>query len=1537
MKTLFILHLKVVKTQYLIAFILALLSVLNAFSQAPTIQYFSLNNSVVKPYEKLEITIGLSRETLKYYYYKNIGDATLSDINKYRFPHDSTTIYMYADIISPTNAMYRVYGYYHQNYYFLNDNCNELIKLKNIPGKGGEADTLMTYLPLESIYPTPNTPTMPTDGWKFRFTPDTITGVWQIHIFITDKYSVVGGVRQWTTLDTSFNVDGPPANDGFLRLKEGRKRYIYHERTGNMNYDVPGPLSATSINKEYSCSFLGFISDLKDHNINRIRVWIDGNVPWEWYTPIKLIGYDPQTDAIYSRIFNQMNCARLDTLFEVCYNAGINIELTLFNPPLGTEDNGDGNNKYPMYDYSAAYNYPNPYTGNNYNHINIGDMHSPKDFYTRINNMQRNMVKYAISRWGYATNLFAWEIGNELLVVTDTLKIKEGSIIKYYPTTNKLYNDDTVRTWMQAMFNLIKYYDPHKHIVTSSVRSVPASLSNYSTLKINAQSSLPIEQQDWYEYSGGDSKIRDIMDVTVPHRYIMCPTCPDSIFHPSQIYQGTYGRLEELLYNRIVKWGITNNDDFSKLYKKPLFVDETGFDQSCNEDLNIQIRDSGLYLWDPYGVQVHNDNWCLLFSQSAGLPLHFNGTGYGEKYFNWKAPGEFWKNFNDIPDDAESRLIHDGRLRYSLLYWPDKSVYTGWVQDTTFVFPVLFRQHNNYLKSFNPKYKPSIIDNVKIFKCDSFSTLGVFYLDFINTLTGEISLKDTILTTPNSLGQNVLQFKCPSFWSKSLYGDFSFRAIKTCDPHIDFHINTKSVNDSFIMYSDDTLFVQCGSGGYNILDSIVYYEVDSNNITIPGLKKTETFSLSSTNYFIKSYSGTDLPLWCEGATFEGSNPKLRRFKAVFYTTNCFGGLITSEIKYAIVPQPLSVHLSIDNTTGFSIDNPLSLSFGQDLILNSTATIGANYGYYYLEETDSTNSIGNLVITGGPNPIVSECSLIRLFDDEIISKPNGSPNFLMPCSTSNCYYRIILSAGRYLGCGSVPGFYSSIKNDTAYARVKNCHASAYYTLDGDTNFSSTDPYDFFEMDSVYAVPHLDGATQVYYVLQRLDNFGTPIGPAPRVGYGYSGSNFKHLIGDHLLWLKNQDRDLHNDTTWFDSETILKLTMEYNNTNVGGCESTKYWSKYIRINHCFGTPDFKLQYKENTYLVDTITVQQGDSVFINLQTTRGFDKFDYELYRKIISDSSYIFIGDAYNNSWIPVTSANIIGHSSIFYFTFNDPYFTAIGSDTALYMLKLTGFRSSNSSCSTTNKYLYIKVIPPISRVVKIKDTTWANNQLFHFCDTTTYLPININPNNDIIQFNYVIEEMEPTVVGNTFKVKVRYNPVVKSQYVHVPDYGYYTHAWHGSLSRPELIHSEANNLSISARMYPLNRDRIWRIRGDFKSFNDTISFSFLFDFQDCPTPPPLFESNDLIEDSNSQDSILLNPENANCIGYPNPIDNFIQIECTSGIKILSIFDINGRKVDIVPTKTKKLYAIDFSNIKSGIYYIQIVLNENVKTLKVIKI
>ncbi len=105
---------------------------------------------------------------------------------------------------------------------------------------------------------------------------------------------------------------------------------------------------------------------------------------------------------------------------------------------------------------------------NPYNRANGGPLENPEDFWTNEEAaaLVKRRLKYIVSRWGYSTNVLAWELWNEV-ELTDNYDFAE------------------VSQWHNEMAEFVRSSDPYGHLITTSSDSRFGSLQSLDLLTVH--------------------------------------------------------------------------------------------------------------------------------------------------------------------------------------------------------------------------------------------------------------------------------------------------------------------------------------------------------------------------------------------------------------------------------------------------------------------------------------------------------------------------------------------------------------------------------------------------------------------------------------------------------------------------------------------------------------------------------------------------------------------------------------------------------------------------------------------------------------------------------------------------------------------------------------------------------------------------------------------------------------------------------------------------------------------------------------------
>jgi hypothetical protein len=169
---------------------------------------------------------------------------------------------------------------------------------------------------------------------------------------------------------------------------------------------------------------------LSKNGANFFRTWsCPWNLPLEW----KRSG-NPKRYKDSDQYFHAGGIRRMEELLHLADSLGLYIMLTL--------DMNSGN-----------------WNNSPYNQANGGPVKTWADFFSSTAAMERykDKLRYVVARWGYSTNIAAWEFFNE---IDNGVFNKSDSI---------LIPHSAVTHWHDEMSRYLKDVDPYKHLVTTSI------------------------------------------------------------------------------------------------------------------------------------------------------------------------------------------------------------------------------------------------------------------------------------------------------------------------------------------------------------------------------------------------------------------------------------------------------------------------------------------------------------------------------------------------------------------------------------------------------------------------------------------------------------------------------------------------------------------------------------------------------------------------------------------------------------------------------------------------------------------------------------------------------------------------------------------------------------------------------------------------------------------------------------------------------------------------------------------------------------
>ena len=255
-----------------------------------------------------------------------------------------------------------------------------------------------------------------------------------------------GAYKYYFKLTTGKNVSDSRGSS--FTAKKGTKKGFLHK---NNNYTFKfddGTLfrgigenvaweSRDFENQKFTYDYL--LPTLQRNGANFFRTWMSNwNIPLEW----KQVGGTKRYKNS-DNYFNPGAIKRMDELVKLTDSLGLYFMLTL-------DWHG-----HLMQNFKRS----------NYSTVKGGPASTPTEYFTLPASMEmyKNKLRYVVGRWGYSTNIAAWEFFNE--VDNAAFGAKDSIIIPLAAISH----------WHMEMSRYLKDLDPYQHLVTTSVshRDIP--------------------------------------------------------------------------------------------------------------------------------------------------------------------------------------------------------------------------------------------------------------------------------------------------------------------------------------------------------------------------------------------------------------------------------------------------------------------------------------------------------------------------------------------------------------------------------------------------------------------------------------------------------------------------------------------------------------------------------------------------------------------------------------------------------------------------------------------------------------------------------------------------------------------------------------------------------------------------------------------------------------------------------------------------------------------------------------------------------
>jgi hypothetical protein len=260
-------------------------------------------------------------------------------------------------------------------------------------------------------------------AWKVRFTP-TQTGGWRFRLrVVTPQGSDASPWRRFRVRPAA------PGRHGFLRTSPLDLRYL--------RFDDGTPYFAVGENLAWydgrgTFAYDDWLAKLAAEGVNYVRLWMPS-----WAFGLEWI--EREDGAIVSNSLGDYTdrldrAWQLDYVLEEASRHGIQVMLCLQNHgPFSLDANSQ-------------------WADNPYNAANGGPLARPLDFFDdpTARALFKRRLRYVVARWGYATNLLAWELWNEVNLAASTILPE-------------------VQAWHAEMARELLALDPWDHMITTSV------------------------------------------------------------------------------------------------------------------------------------------------------------------------------------------------------------------------------------------------------------------------------------------------------------------------------------------------------------------------------------------------------------------------------------------------------------------------------------------------------------------------------------------------------------------------------------------------------------------------------------------------------------------------------------------------------------------------------------------------------------------------------------------------------------------------------------------------------------------------------------------------------------------------------------------------------------------------------------------------------------------------------------------------------------------------------------------------------------
>jgi Domain of unknown function (DUF5060) len=628
-------------------------------------------------------------------------------LNAYLNPYDYEQIDVWAEFTAPSGKSVKVYGFYYEGYRKLDDGAPTSDEILAPDGQ---------------------------QGWKVRFSPDE-TGTWTFRLKAADGD---GLSMQPATGSFSFSVDAT-AEKGFI--SKANTRYLKYDSGDpympigdSYPWWIMSPWRASANGTEKGTNIVKhYLDGMHDNGINYNRFELN------FYEGLSLTGRDFVLQKTFYAYYNQHDAWQLDEIMEYAKLREINFNLPLFasgclidigafhylDPATqafvyipdtnsqGQPVTGAGHGCWSLY---------NPFNRNQdprYRPLppdRQGPCAGRYEFFGHPESIlaQKKLFRYIVARWGYCTNLMAFELLDELS--TDPV-INDNDLNPYYvatpPNQHQIYED-----WAATMYDFIKAVDPQNHLISTALG----------------------DPTDW---TLGDH-INPHMDFINIHWYF------------------GYGSPHSTEWKQPGEYSFADRTaELTARYDKPLAIMETYW---AGDGLTV----------DPRCYELHNLVWSALFNGSMGLTAvwaHEEEVLGHDALHQYAGVSTYAKTLPLFSkQDVPARRSANG-LKCEFLHDPFQDEIYGRVQDENFTFLALWSGlYKPYLDAWEPTARPPLSSSDHTVHLQVHRQ-GTYEVTWYHTQTGAMHSTSRVTTIDDSL-----TITMPAALRQTTWADAAFSA-----------------------------------------------------------------------------------------------------------------------------------------------------------------------------------------------------------------------------------------------------------------------------------------------------------------------------------------------------------------------------------------------------------------------------------------------------------------------------------------------------------------------------------------------------------------------------------------------------------------------------------------------------------------------------------------------------------------------------------------------------------------------------------------